>query len=507
MSARFGRCRNLDYCSLAVQGAVLRLGPDELFVCPECARPLAGASAWKRGGSGHAALLRLAPPLGITAIGLGAIALGVWHNEGVKAPTVKHVVVATAKPAAHPAPRQAAAVAPPKLAAPHEVAAVMAPLKTVVVLRVAATAPLNASLLPGLAASYLAGSSGTWAVVGTEDGVGHAVVTKGGENLDIQVTEAPFDPAAFAAGQTDMLCSPDEPLAAQLQAAGPLIQQRLGDMAAAPYATIMCYARPVPQAEDFLAFLAKPESRQTVASAGYDFRPEPAPEPTPAPGPAPGPAPLAAPTKTPPHAKAVAARPAVSKTASARVAMVKPPPAKQPAAKPAPETAAPAASAADSDASADADGAAPPPGPRKVYVPAGSPLTLDALKAMTTPDKPTDNADSGDATPHHRNVYLPAEARIAYGTYQPLKMPEQPAQLIFVKPGAVAKAGSMKVDCNIGTDGVPADCKEISHQGTAEAAAAILAWLPSGAIRYAPVVKEGRTVAERRVITVNFGGH
>jgi hypothetical protein len=500
MTDRFGTCRNQDYCSLALQRTVLRLGPDELFVCPECARPLSAASAWKKGGAGRVALLRLAPPLGIVAIGLGAIWLGIQHPD---APRVSKTVTASLEPAA---PSKAAPRRPPPAI---RIVAKPAPLRTVVLLRTGAAPPLNQLLLPQLAAGYLAQSYRGLPVLGAVDDIGHVVLTAGGRILDVMVTPATFDVAAFASGQTDVLCTPEEPIASQLQAAGPLIQVPLGDMKAPSTDRIMCYGRPGGDAAAFLDFVGSQAGRQIVASAGYDFQPVPQPPP-----PVPVPAPVAVPvTPMPPMVvarpvakpgaksaskfvpKAGAAKLAAGTTTVAKAAKPK---AAALSAEPKPDSA-PRSDDTDTDKAAEAA-----PGPRRVVVPPGSPLTLEAVKALTTPDT-AGSQGQGDA-PHPRTVYLPASARLSFGTYQPVKMPEQTPRMVFVKPEAAIRPGSLKADCNIGVDGVPSDCREITHQGTTEAAAAIMAWLPSGGIRYIPVVKDGHTVQERRVITVTFGG-
>jgi hypothetical protein len=510
MGSRFGVCRNQDYCSLALQRAVLRLGPDELFVCPECARPLSAASPWKKGGAGYAAVLRLVPPLGIVAIGVGAIWLGLQHPD---APPPRPVL-AQAAPAVAPRKvlKPVAAQKPPVEA----VAARPAPLRTVVLLRVAAAPPLNDAVLPQLAAGYLTAAYHGLTVLGSVDDVGHVVLTTGGRILDILVTPASFDAAAFGAGQIDVACTQDEPIAAQLQAAGALAQVPLGDMPGPDPSRIICYGKPGGEAGAFLAFVASAAGRQIVASAGYDFQPVPQPPPPPtvvaavvAPVP-PKPAVTAA-RPTPKPAVKVAAKGAVKaapkagvKPGAVKIAVAAAPAGKpaKPKAAPPPADTAPAA-APDNGTDQDAEAEAPPT-PRRIIVPPGSPLTLEALKAMTAPGAPAPQTGD-DAAPHPRTVYLPASARLAFGAYHPLKMPDQPPKLSFVRPDAAIRPGSLKADCKIGSDGVPSDCREIAHQGTQEAAAAIMAWLPSGGIRY-PASGNDAHAGGRRVITVTFGG-
>jgi hypothetical protein len=75
-----------------------------------------------------------------------------------------------------------------------------------------------------------------------------------------------------------------------------------------------------------------------------------------------------------------------------------------------------------------------------------------------------------------------------------------------ISPTSPRPPGDVHADCKIGTDGIPTDCRQISHTGTQAEADAILAWLPSGGIRYTPKQKDGHLIAERRVLTVKFGG-
>jgi hypothetical protein len=262
--------------------------------------------------------------------------------------------------------------------------------------------------------------------------------------------------------------------------------------------------------------VASAAGRQIVASAGYDFQPVVQPTP-PAPPPPILPAPVqaappvlaakpAARTVSKAAPKSAAGKLAVAasrgKAAGAKSAVAKDVATRPAGGKPAaPEDAATEQTTAPAGAGDEAQEA----GPRRINVPPGSPRTLEALKALTTPDA-SPAKDAGGDTPHPRTIYLPASARLTFGTYQPLKMPTQPPHLVFVRPDAAIRPGSLKVDCKIGTDGIPSDCREIAHEGTAEAAAALMAWLPSGGIRYTPVVKDGHTVEERRVITVTFGG-
>jgi hypothetical protein len=219
----------------------------------------------------------------------------------------------------------------------------------------------------------------------------------------------------------------------------------LAAMPAAPHDVVNCALGDNGPATEFALFLGTQAARQIVAGAGY----------------------------LPP-------RPPATKT----VAVAK--------AEPAP-------------ASADDSGA--PATPRVVKLPENSALTADALKAMTTPDQ-LDGAthEDSDAPPKPRTVILPASAQISFAPYQGVKLPVQKLHMYSISPTSPRPPGDVHADCKIGTDGIPTDCRQISHTGTQAEADAILAWLPSGGIRYTPKQKDGHLIAERRVLTVKFGG-
>ena len=447
MSSRFGRCRNQDYCTLALQNTVLRLGEGELFVCPECARPLAAAPAWGKGGAGRAALLRLLPPLGIAAVGVAAIVFGVQYSEtpppAKPAPAPPPSLrMAAATPLAKPAPPlPRAKIAPParaKIIPP-------APPPEIVVLRVAAAPPLNTMLLPQLAAAYLAIGRNAQPLIATVGDAVHVAVQVDGRLLAVVIREAPAGNTRIAE-DSDFVCAAGAVVPDALKPA----RLALAAMPAAPHEVINCTLGDNGPATEFALFLGTAEARQIVAGAGYlpPFRPLP--------------------------------RPAAGKAVVAAKA------------EPTPE------SADDGDA---------PPAPRVVQLPANSALTADALKAMTTPDQ-LDGAthNDSDAPPKPRTVILPASAQISFAPYQGVKLPVPKLHMYSVSATGTRPPGDVHADCEIGTDGIPTDCRQISHTGTQAEADAILAWLPSGGIRYTPKQKDGRPIAERRVLTVKFGG-
>ena len=94
-----GHCRNLDYCSIGKQRALIRVPISQGFVCPECARPLSAPQSRLRLSSAALPALRLAVLLaGMTAtFGLG---YGVARVQPVVSHAVSHAS-RTAMEAAH----------------------------------------------------------------------------------------------------------------------------------------------------------------------------------------------------------------------------------------------------------------------------------------------------------------------------------------------------------------------------------------------------------------------
>jgi hypothetical protein len=592
MSARFGRCVNQDFCALAIRKAVLRLDGAELFVCPECARPLAASKGWASGLASRPALARLLPPLGIMAFGLAGAAIGVQHKAPADPPPT---AAGQAVPRAAPVVKASAPGKPVRLAerwlhpAPR---------------RPRAPPPAAPGKAPG-ADDPGGGDPGGGA---TSDGPARDAANADRDMLAILASETAPGVAWTARDGIGPACPPHSAALAAWQLAG-----------AAPAKPALCVdrpARPVDENLGFsLGFLAPDQATQIALSAGYagppssPLPPAPAtpparpdsgqrPAPTPALAPAPVSAPVlarqtgsdaarmnsarAAPARAAParaalacaprlpdaewqlaailtpiampaalagpvtcdgkaspaadatgflsdealwrvmaaagHAAATAPPPAKppqpprpaaqAARAPMKAAMAKPPRAKPMAPKPiAPKLMAPEPARAAVGTGATDAVAGRPTGPRIIHVAPGSGLTLAGLKAMMSTPPAQGTADGGGQAPANPSrINLPARARFGFGTYHPLNIPDEAAKLYFVRPEDTRQPGSVKVDCKIDTTGLPTDCRELAHQGTAEAAAAIVAWLPSGAIRYSPVMKNGHAVAERRVLTVKFGG-
>ena len=67
-------------------------------------------------------------------------------------------------------------------------------------------------------------------------------------------------------------------------------------------------------------------------------------------------------------------------------------------------------------------------------------------------------------------------------------------------------AGRVTVSCTIAANGQPAGCRALQVAGGKEFAGAALAWLRSGQVRFAPIVRHGAAVAETARWTLAFSG-
>jgi protein TonB len=66
------------------------------------------------------------------------------------------------------------------------------------------------------------------------------------------------------------------------------------------------------------------------------------------------------------------------------------------------------------------------------------------------------------------------------------------------------RAGSVTVSCRIETNGYPAGCRVVSARGGEPFKGAVLGWLNSGRVRYEPILKNGKPVAENHQWSVQF---
>jgi hypothetical protein len=67
-----------------------------------------------------------------------------------------------------------------------------------------------------------------------------------------------------------------------------------------------------------------------------------------------------------------------------------------------------------------------------------------------------------------------------------------------------ARRGQVTVNCRIETDGSPAGCHVISVKGGTPFKGAVLSWLNSGRVKYAPVIRNGQAVAENHQWNLQF---
>jgi phosphate transport system substrate-binding protein len=184
MASSFGRCANLDYCTLAANRRDIEVPLGMDFICPECGRPLR-APPQKTGGSGGLIAAALGGVVVLAAIGgTWFVARGGSHQTEAlgtaagPAPTKPPTVVAT--PAPNPSPPQATQLAVPATApAPP-------PPGPDIILRLAGSDIVGAGLAPQLASAFL-----------LQAGDADIKITPGGGPRD-----APRDASRDAPGET-----------------------------------------------------------------------------------------------------------------------------------------------------------------------------------------------------------------------------------------------------------------------------------------------------------------
>jgi outer membrane biosynthesis protein TonB len=247
--------------------------------------------------------------------------------------------------------------------------------------------------------------------------------------------------------------------------------------ASAPVAAPM--ARPAPAAA--LAPVPAPQAAAVVA----------APVATPA---APAPAPVVTPAAPPPQQlAAVVQSPAPPRPGPQPVPTRAPPPTKPIAAREAPAKPIPPpltraqqreAAAAAAKLAAAAKPQPPPPPPRQPPV----------VKTVSLPPPPVAVAASppAPAVPHGETHPFRA-VPIAGGE------PDYPQEY-----ADEARAGAVTVSCTIEPSGSPAGCHVVGVQGGNGFSRAVLQWLGSGRVRYAPVLRDGQPITEPHQWVVHF---
>jgi hypothetical protein len=66
------------------------------------------------------------------------------------------------------------------------------------------------------------------------------------------------------------------------------------------------------------------------------------------------------------------------------------------------------------------------------------------------------------------------------------------------------RAGAVTISCTIQSSGYPAGCRVVGVQGGSAFSGAVLKWLGSGRVRYAPIVHDGAPVSETHQWVVSF---
>jgi len=67
-----------------------------------------------------------------------------------------------------------------------------------------------------------------------------------------------------------------------------------------------------------------------------------------------------------------------------------------------------------------------------------------------------------------------------------------------------ARAGAVTISCTIQTTGIPSGCHVVSVEGGNGFSRAVLRWIGTGQVRYAPVLRNGQAVAEPHQWVVHF---
>ena len=192
----------------------------------------------------------------------------------------------------------------------------------------------------------------------------------------------------------------------------------------------------------------------------------------------PGPAPQPVPTRAPPPTKPIAAREAPTKPIAAREAPAKPIP------PPLTRAQQREAAAAAAKLAAAAKPQPPPPAPRPPPVVKTVALPPPPVAVAASPPAPA--APQGE-TPPFRAV------PIAGGE------PDYPQEY-----ADEARAGAVTVSCTIEPSGSPAGCHVVGVQGGNGFSRAVLQWLGSGRVRYAPVLRDGQPITEPHQWVVHF---
>jgi phosphate transport system substrate-binding protein len=192
-----GRCTNFDYCSVAESRRDIEVPVGELFICPECGKPLKIPDA-SRGGS---ALVPALVGVAVLLAAGGAVFLALRMGAPTSSPP-QMARIATPAPAPAPASPAAAIVVPPP---PRPVA----PAETVLA-RLSGAPGMAAGLVAPLAAAYLAQIGDTGVATETRGGDIRVSGLRGGAR-EVILLSGDGVPAGFQAmgrGQANVVISP-----------------------------------------------------------------------------------------------------------------------------------------------------------------------------------------------------------------------------------------------------------------------------------------------------------
>jgi len=142
----------------------------------------------------------------------------------------------------------------------------------------------------------------------------------------------------------------------------------------------------------------------------------------------------------------------------------------------------------------------PPPGKIAAAAPAATAPAPPAIHATTDPVVP--------APPPARplTTVQPVTVRATYGPLKDVNFATLPPKFFMSsRPTAdKPKKGSLQVDCVIETNGVPSDCHVMNARNAAAVSDALLAWLGSGMVHYTPKTEDGHPVRARQTLNLDF---
>ncbi len=497
-----GRCLNLDYCALGDARSVVRINPGAAFVCPECGHELATVEAWQQ--PREARLIAS----GVLVMACGA-AIGFYAMHGPARPhrnqQASHHVAAHAPArllAAAPAVRKIAPpVAPPKampvvvtelasavfipepppvtevlssaVFTPEPVetrvisSAVFEPAPVHVVLRLAGAGRHGAGLLGDFARAFLARHASD---IRTSEDQPDRILIQGSrgarhDGIVLMATDSAAGYAALARGDSDLALADRPPTQAERarlpkalaleEVAGVAGGSAPARQATAARQTLILAgpgAKSGPAAQDFLRFAASAVGQESVARDGFIRIP-----------------------------------------ASSRLAK------------------------ADRQADTATQGVVSEAAPEKAAAVhdavTATPAAAAAAKPVTTADQGNvaQELDGFETETESTHVFtLPASAHMVFGGLDKVSLPATAAKppsadeaMAHLPPPSPVN-GVLEADCAIELTGVPNDCRIVRVRGTRSGVDAVMGWLVSGQVKYAPSLKNGRPAVERRVLVVNY---